>query len=69
MPYRVLKNNEMFSTIKIMNILKKYFNNKCLRKKIVDTYNMQYIYKPKKDALLPILKATELKFELKTKKN
>lgn len=69
MPYRVLKNNEMFSTIKIMNILKKYFNNQCLEKKVIESYNMQYIYKPKKDALLPILKATELKFELKTKKN
>ena len=64
MTSRPLTQDEMHSTIYILNTLKKYFLSQKISGSVLDTYSMQYIYKPKKASVTPILKATELKFEL-----
>jgi hypothetical protein len=68
MPSRALTQEEMYSTLFILKLFKKFFSKQNVSKEVLETYNMQYIYKPRKESLAPILKATELKFALKSRK-
>lgn len=69
MASRILKENEMFSTITLLNIIKKHLIKLNPSNKIIDLYSMEYISKPLKESLVPILKATELKFAIHKKKD